>query len=261
MDYDFVRFMESVKQSFKFDLAHYKEAQMKRRLISMYQKKGFINFSSFYSGLLTDPILLEEFIDGLTINVTEFFRNSNRWDILQQKILPRLIEKLDGRALKCWSSACSSGEEAYSLALLMHHHFPNVKTQITGTDLDNQVLIKAKKGRYTEANMKDCPEMYKKKYFKFENDEYLISQLISEKVSFRKLDLLQDLFDQNFDLILCRNVVIYFTEQAKDGLYKKISASLRQNGVLFVGSTEQIFDSQKYNFESEEPFFYTKKTR
>lgn len=255
VDHDFTTFILRVKQKTRIDLAQYKEDQMKRRLISLYKKHGYGNFDSFFKGMDTDPSLLYEFLDHITINVTNFFRNPSQWEILQKSILPRLIKER-GR-IKSWSAACSTGEEPYSLAMIYHHM--NIEhDKILATDLDKNVLSKASEGIYSEKSLEQVPALFRNKYFNRIDKDFEIPHSIKNRINFKKQNLLTDSFDSNYDLIVCRNVMIYFTEETKDYLYQKFSAALRPGGVLFVGSTEQIFKPERFSFNVEETFFYKK---
>ncbi len=126
---------------------------------------------------------------------------------------------------------------------------------ITASDIDDGALAKAKEGRYLERSLKDVPEQVASKYFKPDGAMYRIDDRLKQAVKFQKQNLLLDRFEDGYDLIICRNVMIYFTEEAKHKLYQKFAASLRPGGVLFVGSTEQIFSPNQYGLESTETFF------
>lgn len=254
---DYQDFIGRVKKLTGIDLQLYKEAQMKRRLTSLYEKKGFRSFNDYFQYIANDSNGLHEFLDRMTINVSEFYRNGKRWDVLDQKILPRLVQKTD--RLKVWSAACSTGEEPYTLAMVIAKHMPLSKVSILATDLDEDVLARAKMGVYHERSLNELPADMKRKYFEKNGDYYKVSHEINQAVTFKKHNLLADSFESNFDLIVCRNVLIYFTEEAKDMLYVKFSDALKTDGVFFVGSTEQIFSATQYNLETEDTFFYRKK--
>lgn len=255
---DYEQFVDSIKRKTGIDLALYKEAQMKRRLTSLYEKKGFKNFVDFYRAIESDRALLDEFLDRMTINVSEFYRNGKRWEVLNQKIFPRLLK--DNKRLKVWSAACSTGEEPYSLAMVLSNHMPLSQVAIQATDLDNNAIAKAKAGIYPERSLAEVPATMKAKYFTQDGAFYKVSNDIKQAVTFKNHNLLKDSYDSHFDLIVCRNVMIYFTEEAKDQIYANFSKALRPGGVLFVGSTEQIFNPARYDFEIEDTFFYRKKS-
>lgn len=257
MSQDYQQFVGNIKRKTGVDLSLYKEAQMKRRLTSLYEKKGFSNFREFFSELNRNNELLNEFLDRMTINVSEFYRNYKRWEVLETKILPKILER--NKQPKIWSAACSTGEEPYTLAMIMRKFLPLKDIQIMATDLDSNAIARAKLGIYPERSLNEVPDQIKNLYFTKENEYFYVKDEIKRTVTFKKQNLLADSFGGPFDLIVCRNVLIYFTEEAKDGLYHKFSSALKKDGIFFVGSTEQIFNPNIYNFETEDTFFYKKK--
>lgn len=257
MHQDYENFTQKIFQKTGINLALYKEAQMKRRLTSLYQKKGYGSFNDFYQALNKDTQLMNEFLDRMTINVSEFYRNAKRWEVLEKTILPDLIKK--NGSLKIWSAACSTGEEPYTLAMVLSKHIPLANLKILATDIDENVLAKARLGVYSDRSLNEVPKDALNKYFQKDGSYFKVTEEIKRAVTFKKQNLLSDPFAGPFDLIVCRNVLIYFTEEAKDGLYHKFSAALRPGGILFVGSTEQIFNPTLYSFETADTFFYRKK--
>ncbi|QKS71094.1 protein-glutamate O-methyltransferase CheR [Paenalkalicoccus suaedae] len=253
---DYQDFIQKIYKRTGIDLSLYKEAQMKRRLTSLREKRGFDTFQGYYNGLVEDNRLFEEFLDRMTINVSEFFRNKQRWDILDKKIVPKLLENKG--SLKVWSAACSTGEEPYTLSILLRQHVSPQSFTIQASDLDQSILERAKKGFYPDRSLKEVNPSYLSTYFEKEPLGYKVKPEIQKPITFKKHNLLADSFDRGFDLIVCRNVMIYFTEDAKVKLYHKFSEALRPGGILFVGSTEQIFNPQQYKLETEDTFFYKK---
>lgn len=253
---DYAMFIGKIKKKTGIDLSLYKEAQMKRRLTSLYEKRGYRNFIDYYEAIHNDKVLLEEFLDRMTINVSEFYRNAQRWDVLEKKIFPKLL--VQNKKLKIWSAACSTGEEPYSLALVLLSLMPLCDISILATDLDLGVIERAKVGLYPERSLKEVPAPIVKQHFINEGNFYQVKDEIKRTVTFKQQNLLEDRYDTGFDLIVCRNVMIYFTEEAKDQIYTNFSKSLKPGGILFVGSTEQIFNPSKYSLESEDTFFYRK---
>lgn len=162
------------------------------------------------------------------------------------------------RGLKIWSAACSTGEEPYSLVMLLSNFFPLRDIKILATDIDDEAMNKAQLGLYNEKSLENLPRGFKEKYFTKIQNSYKISDDIKKCVEFKKMDLLKDRFQSNIDLITCRNVMIYFTEEAKELLYSKFYNSLNDDGVLFVGSTEQIIMPEKHKLKPVRTFFYKK---
>lgn len=256
MSLDYREFTTNIERKTGIDLTLYKEAQMKRRLTSLYEKKGFKSFREFYQALIKNESLMQEFLDRMTINVSEFYRNYKRWEVLETKILPKLLKT--SKHLKIWSAACSTGEEPYTVAMILSKYIPLSSISIIATDIDKNVLERAKMGIYPERSLQEVPNEIRKKYFTKKDDYFIIDDSIKKTVKFKQHNLLRDNFEQNCDLIICRNVLIYFTEEAKHMLYQKFHAALKQEGIFFVGSTEQIFNPQNYGFQNEATFFYRK---
>jgi chemotaxis protein methyltransferase CheR len=256
MEKDFQDFIKNFYKLSGIDLSLYKEAQMKRRLTSLYEKKGFTSFSDYFKAIHTNKNLLDELLDRMTINVSEFYRNYKRWEVLEKKILPSLLQTKS--QLKVWSAACSTGEEPYTLSMLLSNEMKTKDFQILATDIDVNALERAKKGVYVERALNEVPLAQKNKYFEQQGTMYKINDEVKKNVTFKKQNLLSDSFGGPFDLIVCRNVLIYFTEDAKDLLYHKFAQALRPGGIFFVGSTEQIFTPAKYGLETADTFFYRK---
>ncbi len=250
-------FIGKINEIYDIDLSLYKEAQMKRRITSLRNKHGFDNFFYYFKAIQEEQDLLEEFLKRITINVSEFYRNPRRWDVLKGKVIPLLTK--DKKSITIWSAACSTGEEPYSLAMLLTDYFSGVKFKILATDLDELILSKAKQGIYYENSLKEVPDFQKSKYFVQKNDEFHIDDHLKKNIVFKRHDLLKDPYPSNVDLIVCRNVLIYFTEEAKKMVYGKLSRALNNEGVLFIGSTEQIFEPIKYDLQILDTFFYHKK--
>ncbi|MED4123858.1 CheR family methyltransferase [Halalkalibacterium halodurans] len=253
---DYNWFIEQVKERTGIDLNLYKETQMKRRLIALREKRNYQDFRSYFTAMTSDDTLQNEFLERMTINVSEFFRNRKRWDVLDETIIPQLLK--EKKRLKVWSAACSTGEEPYTLAMILQKHLPLKDVSILATDIDRAILQQAKVGYYTERSLKEIPVELKERFFTKDRAGYYVSNELKQAVTFKQHNLLADRFERDCDLIVCRNVLIYFTEEAKRELYHKFSEALRPGGVLFVGSTEQIFEASKYGLETNETFFYRK---
>ncbi len=240
----------------KIDLTYYKRPQMERRISSFMRSIDINDYEEFIRVLKSDKVILERFILHITINVSEFFRNNNHWQKLVNDIIPDLLKQHS--RIKIWSAGCSTGEEAYSLAILALEYNLPLDGKILATDIDRGVLEKADIGLYSKKAVENVPAAYLKKYFTQQGDFYRINDEIKKMVSFQRQDLLRDKFDKGFDLILCRNVVIYFTEESKNLLYKKFADAMRVKGILFIGSTEQIFQAKELGLTSVAIFFYQK---
>lgn len=253
---DYAIFVEQVHRKTGINLAHYKEAQMKRRLTSFRDREGYMNFKAMLQGFEKDPVLLERFLNRITINVSEFFRNPERWRYLQEEIFPSLLKQHS--YLKCWSAACSTGEEPYTLAIILT--VLRRSFELWATDIDRAVLERAKTGEYDGQALKHVSDDLKQQFFvQIGDNRYEVSADLKKYVRFAQHDLLSDVYPQRYHLIVCRNVMIYFTDEAKTRIYRALAESLIPGGVLFVGSTEQILRPANYGLEPIAPFFYSKK--
>lgn len=257
MAYDYEWFKKAVYDLTTIDLSAYKEKQMKRRIDTLISKNGIKEYDKYVQLLKTDKVRFEEFVNYLTINVSEFYRNPEQWQLLDKEIFPELIKKF-GNNLKIWSAACSTGDEPYSLVMALSRHLPLSQIKIIATDIDKQVIAKAKVGLYGEKSLAGVPEDLKKKYFTQVGPSYQISNDIKSRVEFKEHNLLKDAYPTDCHLIVCRNVLIYFTEEAKEEIYKKFEKALKPGGILFIGSTEQIITYKEIGYERKNSFFYLK---
>ncbi len=238
------------------DLNSYNEKQMKRRIDAFIIRSGYPDYGEFIKGMKQDLDLFHSFISYLTINVSLFFRNPEQWKYFEDFIIPDLKKKR--KNIHIWSAACSRGEEPYSIAMMMAGNFMSSKYDILATDFDDTVLEFAKEAVYKADDVKAIPERFYNKYVIERDDQYLLRGSIKNNVTFKKHDLLSKIYPKGFDFIACRNVTIYFTDEAKDEIYFKLSSSLNPGGILFIGSTEQIKHPEKYGFKRLQSFFYVK---
>ena len=164
MVYDYEYFKKAVFDLTKIDLNAYKEKQMKRRIDTLISKNGIKGYDEYIRTIKEKKDLFDEFVNYLTINVSEFYRNPDQWALMDKEIIPELISHF-GRNLKIWSAACSTGDEPYSLVMALSKHLPLNQIKIFATDIDKQVIAKAKVGLYNEKSLAGVPEDLKKKFF------------------------------------------------------------------------------------------------
>ena len=256
----YVTFKMKFKRLTGIDLNSYKE-QIHRRTHELMNRWKCKNHDEYFDIINSDEKKLREFLDHLTINVSEFFRNDSQWWKLRDKIIPELIKKRGTKRLKLWSAGCATGEEPYSLAILSAVCGLDIMNPVLAADIDQGAIATAQKGNYRKTQLLNVPKEYLAKFFttKDGGTTYDVNPEIKRRVTFKKFNMIEDPFGANFDLILCRNVVIYFTGATKDKLYKKFFDALASGGYFLVGSTEQIYGYQQIGFESAGPFLYTKK--
>lgn len=251
------RFKTDVLRMTGIDLNFYKEKQMRRRIDTLVVKNKCNTYDEYVKLIRSDSNLFEKFVNFLTINVSEFYRNTDQWKLMDETVIPKII-KDQGRNVKIWSAACSTGDEPYSLAMAFSKHIPLSNIKILATDIDKKVIEHAQVGLYNEKSIAGVPNDLKQKYFTKVGNSYKIADEIKRCVTFKEHNLLKDPYPKDFDLILCRNVVIYFTDEAKDMIYKNFYNSLKNHGVLFIGSTEQITNYKEIGFERMSSFYFTK---
>ena len=252
------KFKKDIYAMTTIDLNAYKEKQMRRRIDSLLVKNKAQSYDEYVHLLHTDKEKFDQFINFLTINVSEFYRNPEQWKFLDEEVFPALIKQF-GSNLKIWSAACSTGDEPYTLVMLLAKFIPLNRIHILATDLDKQVLEKAQIGLYDEKSLKGLPKEFIKKHFtQVGGKSYQIHDEIKKCVEFKQHNLLKDSYPSGCDMIVCRNVMIYFTEDAKKSIYHKFNQALNEDGMLFVGSTEQIISAEDYGFTAYRSFFYKK---
>ncbi len=204
----------------------------------------FLRFSPFKAREL------EILFKLITINETYFFRDELQLKVIEEKILPELIQskpKNGFRTLRIWSAGCSTGEEPYTIAMIylekIKPKFPDAKIEIIGTDINSWVIEVAKRGIYRQYSMRYVPENYLKRYFNYNSDEFKINEEVKKLVRFEQLNLMdrfQMVMMRNFDLVLLRNVLIYFDENARKEVVSWIYDSLNRGGYLVIGYSETL---------------------
>ncbi|MBX3112508.1 MAG: protein-glutamate O-methyltransferase CheR [Fimbriimonadaceae bacterium] len=237
------------------DLALYKANQLQRRIIGMAEQQGCADLAALWVWLGKGPQNLDWFLDKMAINVSELFRNPEKWADLDTRVIPDLLMR--SKSLRVWSAGCSYGAEAHSLAMVLDAKYPG-SHRIDGTDIDTAALTQAKEGRFVDSDVRCVPDAYKRAYLHRSGDHWVADDKLRKYLRFSRQNLLADRFDKGFDLIMCRNVVIYFTDEAKDNLYQRFFDALAPGGYLWVGSTERVFKAHDLGFETPLPFFYKK---
>lgn len=255
MAFDYEWFKDAVFQLTKIDLNAYKESQMKRRIDALITRHGISGYAAYIQVLKTDWVRFDEFINYLTINVSEFYRDPDQWKIMDKSIIPELISKF-GKKLNIWSAACSTGDEPYSLVMALSRYIPLGMIRILATDLDKQVIAKAKTGIYSEKSILAVPEDLKKRYFTKIGSSYKISDEIKKRVEFQQHNLLEGNYPKDCHLIVCRNVLIYFTEEAKNEVFRKFYHALKPGGIFFTGATEQIINHKEIGYMRKSSYYY-----
>jgi chemotaxis methyl-accepting protein methylase len=237
---------EQIIQRTGWDLHQFKENYLKRRVTARVRALGLERWSD-YGPRLQDPQELEKLRDRLTVNVTEFFRDADVWSELEQSLLPKLAKEAAARPvpeMRIWSAGCSSGEEPYSLAILAleaaAQQRPKPVVRILASDLDEAVLAKAKAGRYPAASMAGVSPERLSAHFLADGQSWVASPQLRESIVFRRHNLFADPPPPELDLVLCRNVMIYFSRDLQQKLLRGFHAALRPGGYFVTGKTETV---------------------
>ena len=246
-----------IRQLIEIDLNNYKENQMIRRLDGFISRAKTTDIAQYCSRLDGDPVEIAKLRNFITINVSEFYRDQMHFETLRKTVLPSLLK--NSARLNIWSAGCSDGQEPYSISMILDELTPGVKHRIFATDIDKESLSKGNAGGpYQAAEIRNLPQALLMKYFYFGENGYTVNEKIRERIVFSPLDLTRDKFPIGFDLIVCRNVTIYFSNETKRTLSINFQNALKENGILFIGATETMLDAADLGFQRVYPCFYRK---
>jgi chemotaxis protein methyltransferase CheR len=248
------RMAKQVRTLLGVDLSQYKPAQVWRRVHGFASARGLSGPDALLDKARTDAILRQAFMDMLTINVSEFFRNPEAWEAFAANHLRPMLAAQP--SIRIWSAGCSLGYEPLTLAMLIRELAPRARATILATDLDDTTLNRARAGIYTEAQMAGVSSARRAKFFRQVAAGWEASTELRSMITWRRHDLLNDSYEKGFDIIACRNVVIYFTEAAKAELYGRFLEALRPGGILFLGATESITNVRASGFVNAGLTFY-----
>jgi chemotaxis protein methyltransferase CheR len=254
---DFVTFCQSVQRLTGIDLLQYKRGQMERRIRSFAASRGENDLSSYARVLAADAKALDAFLDRVTINVSQLWRNPEQWTMLAADVLPELAH---GGRLRIWSAGCSYGAEAYTIGALCREVVPGVRPEILGTDIDARMVERARLGCFAESDARTVPADKLRRWFERSDNGWQAARELRSLAKFETGDLLRMPFPAaRYDLVLCRNTVIYFNEEVRDRLHTRLAESIRSGGYLLVGSTERVADAAGIGLELVRPFLYRKR--
>jgi chemotaxis protein methyltransferase CheR len=254
---DFTALCELVRRLCGVDLLQYKRGQMERRVRTFAQRRGTPDLTEYATRLKADKDELDAFLDRVTINVSHLWRHEDQWTALSKKILPELAER--GR-VRCWSAGSSYGAEAFTLAAIASDSIPNARVEIHGTDLDKRMVARARAGRFSAEDARTAPPALLKKWFDPADDGgWQAKPELMRTTRFEVGDLLRmPVQAGRYDLIMCRNTVIYFTEEVRDALHARLATALAPGGYLVVGTSERVADPRALNLTSPFHFIYRK---
>lgn len=255
---EFDQLSEFIKKNYGIYLKDSKKTLLTGRLFGVLQEKNLKNFSEYYNYLVADKTgeAVSTLLDKITTNHTFFMREADHFYFFRDKVLPYMAETIRNKDLRTWCAACSSGEEAYTLAMIIDEFFgvsANMwDTKILATDISSNILTAAKKGVYSNERIQPLPPVWKMNYFrKLDNENSVVSDKIKNQILFRKFNLVEDYFPfkKKFHVIFCRNVMLYFDDKTKDELVEKFYDFTEDGGYLFIGHTESINrDKTRYKY-------------
>jgi two-component system CheB/CheR fusion protein len=239
-----------IAQDHALDLRSYKPTTLERRIRRRMSEIGIVSPADYIDRIRSDEREVKELLNTILINVTQFFRDPQAWQFLHREVLPGMLgHLLPGDAFRAWSAGCSSGEEPYSLAMLISEvlgsRLGSVDVKIYATDMDDDALTKARRGEYESDQLSRVPPEWRTKYF-HETDRIRVSREIRRMVIFGKNNLLGDAPISHCDLVLCRNVLIYFDAPAQRQIFKRLHYALEPNGVLFLGKSESKLSESRF---------------
>lgn len=238
-------------------LEHYKDIET--RLLTYLQRSEQKSLDALMVQMAQEPEEIKLFLDFLTINTSEFFRNPARFQELKLKIMPLLFSRK--KKLRIWSAGCANGAEPFSLLILLANINKLEQCQIMGSDLDPFALQAAHSAEYPMEQLQNLSLADLNYYFDLASAQprrYRLKSDWQKKVIFQHHDLLNAKYPQNFDLITCRNVMIYFNRDTKYQVYRKLYEALNDYGVLFIGGAEQLLDIQGLGYKPISPYFLQK---
>ena len=243
---DFAYLRKLVREHSAVVLDTDKEYLAELHLGSLAESAGFDSIASLVTHLKNEPFggLHIQVVEALVTNETSFFRDVHPFDALKKVVLPEIIEKrMVERSLNIWCAACSSGQEPYSIAMLIHEEFPTLsswKLRLIGSDFSIKVLARARKGRYNQLEInRGLSQKLRDKYFQKQGDEWQINEEICQMVEFHQINLIQSWsLLPKMDIIFLRNVLIYFDIETKKTILSKVEQLLKPDGCLFLGGSE-----------------------
>jgi chemotaxis protein methyltransferase CheR len=254
---DFAALCDVVRRLCGVDLTQYKRGQMERRVRTFAQRRGTPDLGAYGERLKADAQELDAFLDRVTINVSHLWRHEDQWIALGREILPELAER--GR-VRCWSAGSSYGAEAFTLAAIASESIPRARVEIHGTDLDRRMVARARTGRFSVEDARTAPKALLQRWF-LPADEggWQAKPELMRMTRFDVGDLLRLPVPRGrYDLIMCRNTVIYFTEEVRDALHARLADALAPGGYLVVGTSERVADPTALGLTSPFHFIYRK---
>jgi len=241
----FDEFLKDIARFFGLQWRPFQRRGVRRKVERRIAEIGLSNFEEYLSRIKEDLGEQKYLSLILTVTISRFFRDQEVFNTLRRSILPNLLKEKNQGELKIWSIGCASGEEPYTLSLLWKENFegihPEVRLSILATDIDENMLERAREGRYKKSSIREVPEEILRKCFNREGDEYVLDQSIRQTVEFERHDILQEEPFNEMDIIFCRNLAMtYFSKETQMAVLKKLATSLKEKGYLVIGKDESL---------------------
>lgn len=264
---DLKRIAAVVQSNHGYDFHNYATSSFKRRILRILDLKK-LSIDTLLEKIESQPQFMHELLSEITVNVTEMFRDPGFWIILRDKIIQTLVkENKEGKPIKIWHAGCSTGEEVFSMAILLHEMHITSNVEILATDLDPAAVEKAKLGTFPIKHLEVNEKNYSKlntgnplsTWFKSVKGTAILDPRLLKNITFAEHDLVTDDIDGTFDLVLCRNVMIYFNQSLQNDVLTKIHKNLILKGFLSIGQKESLtwcdVASKFETFSSEEKVY------
>jgi len=251
--------LEYIYDKTKFDFREYKHSTAFRRISRRFYYCEVDNFSQYFDYIIKNYMECLRLVNDLLISVTEFFRDREQWRFLYEKYLPEILQIKENKdCVRVWCAGCASGEEAYSLAIILEEIIEKYRLKneykIIATDIAVSHIYRAQSGIYKKESLKNLPfEFIREKYFSTDNDFIIIKKEIKKRIEFKFHSLTDNNFFPSQDLIICRNTLIYFTRKLQARIIKGFCDCLDKNGALWLGKAENIFKEYELRFKFIDP--------
>jgi len=249
-DADFESLLEHIKEQRSFDFTGYKRASLQRRVRHRMEALEIATFDGYQDHLQTHPEEFTALFNTILINVTGFFRDPEGWELLRESLVPELLDRRGGEPVRIWSAGCASGQEAYSLAMLLADALGveelRARVKIYATDIDEEALAQARQASYSAAEMSGVGEEQRATYFEQVGDRFVVRKELRRAVIFGRNDLVQDAPISHVDILACRNTLMYLNAETQARVLGRLHFALRNDGILFLGKAEMLLSHSAF---------------
>ncbi|GMA84869.1 hypothetical protein GCM10025868_01190 [Angustibacter aerolatus] len=244
-DPELERLLGFLRDSRSFDFTGYKRPSLTRRIRHRMREVGVTSYDEYGDVLRLQPDEFTALFNTILINVTSFFRDADAWTALERDVLPGVLEASQGGPIRVWSAGSAAGQEAYSIAMLLHEMVGSgfrERVKIYATDVDEEALAHARQASYTEREVAGLPERYRERYLDQVGGRFVVTPDLRRSVIFGRNDLTRDAPISRIDVLLCRNTLMYFNAETQSRIVNRLAFALRPDGVLFLGKAEMLLN-------------------